>query len=502
LFLAQRLSQEDPPVSTDPEKVTVWEQFRQRGLRAFGHVLTAERVRFACGRIGARVGTGPLNLVNLVWLSVACAWHKGKSFAAVLALFVKLVHDAPAEAGLAAPPRRGPKNKHDPRGQDPCSVTEEAFVQARARFPGWLFDTLLRLLADDFERGHPGCVRWKGFRLLALDGTSVAQRRWRGLAGHCGRQGNGRGQGPPSARLVMLTLPLARLPWRYELTPLADDERAVAARLLDRLRRDDLVLFDRGLFSYGLFWQVQAQGAFFATRVKAGVQFQEVRSLGRGDRLVRWQPRDWRKDWRRRGLPASMALRVLDYHIKGFRPSAVLTNVLDPEAVSRDEWVRLASADEAGRTVDPGLYHRRWEIETTFAELKVTQGLEGGLRSRTPAGVHFEVGGHVLLYFLTRWLMAAAAAQAGLDPLRLSFQGARDELGDLWQNLFYASDRRAAEVLLPRLRQRIASHTVPLRPGRSFPRPRDGKPKDKGRKRKHKATKKRCQKTGKKKNAA
>jgi hypothetical protein len=116
LFLAQRLSQEDPPVSPDPVKVTVWEPLRQRGLRAFAHVLTAERVRFACGRIGARVGTGPLNLVNLVWLSVACAWHQGQRFAAVLLprLRERLAdHTVPLRPGRSFPrPRDGtPKDK-------------------------------------------------------------------------------------------------------------------------------------------------------------------------------------------------------------------------------------------------------------------------------------------------------------------------------------------------------------------------------------------------------
>jgi hypothetical protein len=277
--------------------------------------------------------------------------------------------------------------------------------------------------------------------------------------------------------LVLLQLPQTRLPWRYELTPLAEDERAVAARLLDRLRRDDRVLLDKGFFSHGLFRQIQGQGAFFATRLKAGVRLQTLRSLGEQDRLVRWSPKDWRKDWR--PLPEALTLRVIDYQVRGFRPSAVLTDVLSAAQVSREEWVRLATVDERGRTVDPGLYHRRWEIETTFRELKVEQELEGSIRSRTPAGVRFEVAGHILLYLLVRWLLVEAAAEAGVaDPLRLSCAAARGELADLWPNLLLSSEAHVTEVLLPRLRQRLASHGVPLRPGRSYPRPGDDKSKE------------------------
>jgi hypothetical protein len=111
----------------------------------------------------------------------------------------------------------------------------------------------------------------------------------------------------------------------------------------------------------------------------------------------------------------------------------------------------------------------------------VTQGLEGHLRSRTPAGIAYEVGAQLLFYQLLRWLIVEAAEEAGLaDPLRISFRGVLDELVDMRPSLLFATPSYAADVLLPRLRHRIASHLVPPRPGRHFPRPRDGKPKNKG----------------------
>ena len=64
-------------------------------------------------------------------------------------------------------------------------------------------------------------------------------------------------------------------------------------------------------------------------------------------------------------------------------------------------------------SIRPGCTIRRWEIETTFAELKVTQGMAGSFRSRTTEGIAFEVAGHLLLYTLIRLLMAEAAARSG-----------------------------------------------------------------------------------------
>ena len=133
------------------------------------------------------------------------------------------------------------------------------------------------------------------------------------------------------------------------------------------------------------------------------------------------------------------------------------------------------------RRLGRGLYHRRWEIETTFFELKVSQGMKTSLRSRTPEGIRYEVAGHVLFYFLIRWMMVEVATAHKEDPLRLSFSQALRELQDISQTLITASPRRVSRVLLPRLMARIAQHLVPQRPGRHYSRPYDTKVKYKGR---------------------
>jgi len=186
--------------------------------------------------------------------------------------------------------------------------------------------------------------------------------------------------------------------------------------------------------------------------------------------------------WRKQGLslPKSIDLRVIDYQIPGFRPSAVVTNVTNPKRISRDEWVRLATDREPGRNLQPGLYHRRWEIETTFKEMKVAQNMKRSLRSRTPEGIEYEIAGHVMLYLLVRWMILEAAVEHGHDPLRLSFTKALHELQDISPVLLRASPQRVARFLLPRLLQQIAEHIIPERHGRHFPRPNDTKPINKG----------------------
>ena len=132
--------------------------------------------------------------------------------------------------------------------------------------------------------------------------------------------------------------------------------------------------------------------------------------------------------------------------------------------------------------------HYGWEKETSFAEVKVSQGLKR-LRGRTPATIAYEIASHVLLYLLVRWLMVTAARERGLCPLRLSFIEACREVRDMLPALVTRSLRRVRAVLLPRLRERLAEHIVAERPGRHYPRPKDTKVRDLGHGRKQQPSK-------------
>lgn len=350
-------------------------------------------------------------------------------------------------------------------------------MQARKRMPSAFWVGLILLLGECFEREHGQLLRWKKYRLLAMDGTTITLPGHRALKDHYGTASNQVTGKTAQARMVMLQFPLTRMPWRYTLAPLSQGEVTLAGPLLDQLQRDDLVLMDRGFFVYGLFWRVQERHAFFAIRLSQRVRIKPIKRLGYKDQLVSWTPGN-RSKWKH--LPRSMTLRRIDYQIKGFRPSAVITNVTDPKAISRQEWVRLTTQAEPGRHLDTGLYHRRWEIETTFYELKVQQGMEGSLRGRTAECIEYEIAGHVTLYALTRWLMVEAAIKTDKDPLRLSFINATRAFNELRPAMTTATAERLETYLFPLLLERIASHEVPWRPGRYDSRSRNKKVKNKG----------------------
>ena len=268
----------------DEQRCNVWDRIRQHDLRVFGDMLTPALMKQAAEAAGVKLGNNPLNHANLAWLGIDAALHTTKNFANLLVCTFKLLEDAGLWKSKSKSKKR--RSKHNPHGKSTATVSEEAFVQARQlmSMDFWLW--LLLLLPRRFQEKHPNAVRWNGFRLLAIDGTEIALPYWKTLADAFGTSRNGRRRKRPQARMVMLAFPQCRLPWRYELVPRSCHEQTSAARLVEHLEPRDLLLMDRGFWSYGLFWQIQWREAFFGIRLRTGVLLKTSKSLGPDDRLV------------------------------------------------------------------------------------------------------------------------------------------------------------------------------------------------------------------------
>ena len=100
----------------DERRCKVWEQIRQHDLRVFGRFLSSSVFGEAAQRAGVRLGNSALALPTLVVLGLAAAFHRTKSFAAVLVLTVKLLEDSEQwnQSPLAAARRNSRHAKKQP----------------------------------------------------------------------------------------------------------------------------------------------------------------------------------------------------------------------------------------------------------------------------------------------------------------------------------------------------------------------------------------------------
>jgi len=107
----------------------------------------------------------------------------------------------------------------------------------------------------------------------------------------------------------------------------------------------------------------------------------------------------------------SRDIRKVNYTIDGDGQYRLITTLLDP---------LIAPAKELAK-----LYSERWEIETTFDELKTHQRrAREVLRSKSPELIYQEIWGRLCCHYAIRVLMADTARHRGHDPDRISFVAA------------------------------------------------------------------------------
>jgi hypothetical protein len=297
---------------------------------------------------------------------------------------------------------------------------KSAIFQARARL-GFepvraLFERVAVPLAEPSMPGMAGA--WlAGRRLVAVDGFCLDLPDTPVNEEFFGRPGVNKGERAafPMARVVALAECATHAVLAARVGAYREGEATLVQRLLSSFGPGMLVLGDRGMFSYELWAKAGATGADLLWRIRtdaAGPKPAFVEALPDGSWLGRLQ----RARPKTPGQPQEpMLVRVIDYEIEDGRDNPeqyrLFTTILDPAEADASE---LAAA-----------YRQRWEIETTFDELKTHQrGPRVVLRSRSPDLVLQEIWGHLCCHYAIRALMFDAATAGGQDPDRVSFVAA------------------------------------------------------------------------------
>jgi hypothetical protein len=236
-------------------------------------------------------------------------------------------------------------------------------------------------------------------------------------------------------------------------------EVTLANELWREVPEHSLTLVDRGAPLPSLV-QLHKSGGdkekHFLTRLKSRTPTKTRKKLGNNDKLVEIpMSREARKEDPE--LPPVVCLRVIRYQRRGFRPSTLLTSLLDPERYPAVEVIAL--------------YHERWEIELAYDEVKThLLAREECIRSRTPTGISQELWGIALAYNLIRLEIERVADELGVLPTRISFINALDLIRDEW--IWCANSTPGAiPKQLDELARRIKLLVLPeRRPDRVFPR--------------------------------
>jgi hypothetical protein len=254
--------------------------------------------------------------------------------------------------------------------------------------------------------------------------------------------------GPVAVELCCLFDLISRAPLRFIYGKVCTSEHKLILKLLQHLKKGDLLLLDSGFYYCATFVKILLRHAHFIIPARTTTRPRVVRKLADGDYLCEINDATHK---------TTLTVRVVFVHRDGFRRRRLVTSLLDPVASPASELARL--------------YHMRWDIETFYRDFKHT------LRAiswhcQSPRSFHQEILVHMIALCLIRIAMIEASRLSNASVAQLSFARALTETRlffkllvstvdvDLWPSIW------AAFVLC------CAQHRVHSKPGRQFPRDR------------------------------
>ena len=333
-------------------------------------------------------------------------------------------------------------------------------AKARKRLPLKVWEKLFASVSDWGQQLAKRVKKWRGLRLVLLDGTTVSMPDEPALFQEFGTgRSHGKKYKYPLARLVALSLSDSMFAIGYRLGRYDEGEWALARPLLCHLKRGDLLIADRHYAAAHYYAEHRAKGIHFLTRAHQCLRVDRLKRIKvyNEDDFVAEVPINPVKRREDPSLPETVTVRFIraKVTIRGKRETIWLaTSLLDA--------ARYPAADVAA------LYARRWRIETWFRQLKVDLGADV-LRSKTPEGIRKEVAARMLALNAARVLILRAAEEHKVDPMRVSFVGAVRAILSFAPAMATAPVWQLPDIYAAMLTE-IASHFVPERPGRNEPR--------------------------------
>lgn len=346
-------------------------------------------------------------------------------------------------------------------------TSKSAVSQARKRLGEaplkWLFQTSARAWSSQDKEAY----QFEQLQLLAMDGTilrtpdSLANREHFGAQSYASRAV----ASYPQVRGVTLMSIPTHLVVDAAFGSYAINEMQYAKTLVPRIPDHSLTVLDKGFLAAEILCGLTSQGEnrHFLIPAKSNTKWKVIEGRPE-DAIVRMRVST---EARRKTptLPHFWQARAIETIDSQGRKKVLLTSLTDRKRFKASDIVAC--------------YARRWEIETSYRELKqamLGMGATLTLRSKTVDGIQQEIWGALTAYNLIRLEISKAALEAKCEPTDISFIRA---LHTIQYELQWAAVTRAQGKLpglLRRLRDRLVTAVNEKRPGRTCERVVKSKP--------------------------
>src|SRR5574343_121388 len=280
----------------------------------------------------------------------------------------------------------------------------------RRRLPAELVVWLVIALAFYRRQSMPEVLATLDLALSAASAPPVSKSAVTQARQRLGAQvyASGKVASYPQVRAVSITAIPTHLISDIAFGAYGQNEMLYAKTLVGRIADHSLTVFDRGFLCAEILLGLTRGGQerHYLIPAKSNTKW-EVLSGSADDCLVRMRVSPQARA-KAPELPEHWVARAVRMVAANGKQRVLLTSLLD-----RRRFKAEALAE---------CYRRRWEIETSYRELKQSMlGEALTLRSQQPNGIEQEIWGALIAYNLVRLEMAKAAIEAKVEPTDLSF---------------------------------------------------------------------------------
>ena len=283
-------------------------------------------------------------------------------------------------------------------------VAPSSLCVARQKLDENAFRVLHKRVLETYEAHGSQDSRWLDHRLFAVDGSKFHLPR---SFLHLGYRTPSDSANYPQGLVSCLYQLKSKIPFDFELSP-EMNERHSATRHLASLEKDDVVVYDRGYFSYLMLLEHSNRciHPIFRLPEQSFCVIQDFFASEQTDTLVTITPsadlkRDIRKERPDLETP-SLPLRLLKYTYNG-TTFCLGTTLFDPRYTLQDF---------------KNVYHARWGIEELYKVSKQSLQIEE-FHAKTDRGVKQELYAHFTLITLSRIFSNHADQQRSDPPIEL-----------------------------------------------------------------------------------
>ncbi|MFC4873635.1 transposase [Negadavirga shengliensis] len=238
------------------------------------------------------------------------------------------------------------------------AVTGSAFSQARYKIDPLFFSDLCDISSEAYE-GFAS-ARWKGYRILAGDGSTLNLPASKQVRGHFGVDANSPKKS--LARIFLVYDVHTGFTLRAGIGRMSTGEGGMLEDCLDRMpsRPDDLLVLDRNFGFFNTVSRLSAEGRPFCIRLSTGITdfAKGVMADGRTDFITDWVPS--RKERETAGTSEAVRVRVTKAVLETGETELLVSSLTDTGSFSNEDLVEL--------------YGMRWGVEEgIYGKKKIMQ---------------------------------------------------------------------------------------------------------------------------------